>query len=543
MSRARVPGCVVAALLALGMAGAVAQATLISTSTASPGKIVARTGVDAATAPTAADFALRLDGATTVPATGLASVPASANSAALLLCVDRSGSMGAAALAAIQDVLRNTLVPRAGETQLPLSVALVAFGTRSTHLLALTSDPPAIVEAVSHLALDREREGKTRLNDAIAGAVAELRDSPAAWKRILVVSDGNDEGSALTQAALIQLATAPPSIAIDAIGFGTLASSSSGSLATLAGATNGRFAIAGTRADLAAALGRMIREVVPPPQFDVAFAYAAARDGSKAEAPVLEFRPRQGAVVRIPLGVQVAAAATSVAAPARTGTAGTDTTGGAGSWKTLFDAAAIKRVIAGAPLAVWIGLGLGLLVVALVAFFALRRGKRPLPAPLPLAPWPSPSPPPVPGPTYIEPEPPVAQSGARRTVVAFRWPAPAEGSTVAILHGLSGALAGRQFNVTTASTRIGAASGNDLILDGDSYVSGHHAILKAEANGLYMVDLESRNGCELNGTKFTGSTRSLLPGDRVAVGRTTFEVRTADLVAAGGQPKYEPRAQ
>ena len=65
------------------------------------------------------------------------------------------------------------------------------------------------------------------------------------------------------------------------------------------------------------------------------------------------------------------------------------------------------------------------------------------------------------------------------------WPLPGEQHTIAVLNGLSGAAQGLRLRVSKAVTRIGAAPDNEMVLDGDDFISGHHLTLKAEANALF----------------------------------------------------------
>ena len=570
MSRASIRACLCGAVIALFLASASSQTRLVSAIDDEPGKLVARLSVDAADAPQAGDFALQLDNSFALAATRIASVPAAPRSAALLICLDRSGSMGAAAIAAMQDVLARTLVPRAGETQLPLEVAIIAFGTRSMHLLSLTSDPTLIAQAVARLSVEREREGRTRLRDAVAGAAAELRSSEASWKRVLVVSDGNDDGSTLSQSMLIQRLQAAPAITVDAIGFGGLAAASSGSLSTLAGATGGRFAIAGTRTDLAAVLGQMIRQSVPKPVFDVSFSYAPATDGRTAEAPMVVYRLKGGEALSMPLGrAVVTAAALSLARGASSvpPLVHADTGGAVGSAavgdtpiRWWFGLTVVPTLIMRLPMAVWIVLAV--LLLAAIAWFALRRDRRDVVEPPPPEPTGFGLPPlqdePTIRPSY-EPyarssevahesalsqwAPPPEAGGERRTVIAHRWPLPGAGKVVAVLIMLDGAASGRKFRIVAARTPIGAGPDNGLVIDGDTYVSGRHALLRAESNALYVTDLDSRNGSELNGATFKNATRSLSPGDRVTFGRTSFEVDTANAAEGASPSGYEPRTE
>lgn len=542
-------------MLLLGLAApaiGASELTLLSVTQPRPGQVVARVSYTGATAPQPAEIALRLDpaGGPAIPAASVVAVPAGAAPAAVLICVDRSGSMGAAALASVQRALRESLTPSNGAARLPYQVGIVAFGTRSTHLLGLTSDPAQIAAAVAKISVERERDGKTRLHDAVAGGLAELRGTEVPAKRLLVVSDGNDEGSAISQTTLIERAAAPPAVAIDAVGFGALASSSSGSLSTLAGATGGRFAVAANGAELTATLGRMVRQSASVPQFDVAFQFAPAADGRSAPAPVLEHRPAGGTVSVLPVGVNlVAAAGPAAAVPASGGSHARPAE--PSMWAGLLTN--LRHGLSSLPLWAWVGAGLLLLmiVLAVVAWLSRRRStEAPAPAPSEQA-WT----PPRPGPTIIgtptaAPPPPTpatapaspARRGDRPTVIGHVWPLPGGGTAVAQLQVTAGPMKGRRFDIVVAQTRLGSADDNDIALTADEFVSGHHAVVRAEASRLYLVDLGSTNGCDLNGERFRDSTRSLSPGDRITVGHSTLEVSTADALR-GRPPAFEQRVR
>ncbi len=502
--------------------GAVAQSALVAASQPRQGELVARARIDAQTEPQPGDFTLQLGPDTVVAAAAVAPVAPPPASAALLLCLDRSGSMGAEAIATMQAVLRRVLVPRPGETELPISVAIVTFGTRSTHLLGLTTDPARIARALDGLTPDRDREGRTVLYDAVAGGLAELRASDLGQKRLLVVSDGNDEGSSLSQKALIERMAEPPSVAVDAIGFGALAASASGSLATLAGATGGRFAVSPSRSELGDVLARMVRQAVPPPLVDVRFVLPPSTPGRSPADAVLRYRPRAGTPASFAIAADLLQAPPDGRAAADAAAEAADAE--AGRWN------AARQRFAALPPAVRLGGAVALLAAAVLVGAALRRRGRTVP--------------PVVGPVVVdEPASPAIDvepgggdvepgggdvAGHRTTRFGHRWPLPGDGRTVAVLHGVAGAVQGQRIRLMSPSVRIGAAADNDLVLRDDDFVSGHHAVLKAEANALYVVDLGSRNGSELNGVRFGDATRSLSPGDRVTLGRSTFEVLAAE---------------
>lgn len=515
-----------AVLCATALAAHAGEVRLVSARQTRPGEVVARIDFTGPDKLQAADLRLRLDDGREASAAALAMVPADI---ALLLCLDRSGSMGASAVGAMQGALRESLASGDGVGPLPFRAEIVAFGTRLTPLVGSTTDPARIRAALVRLDVERQRDGKTLLYEAVAGGLARLRDTDARVKRLIVVSDGNDEGSQIPQAAVVQIAR-NASITIDAIGFGPLAEASSGSLSTLAGiTTDGRFARAATQPDLAAALKRMIRQAASATEFDATFRYDAATDGRTASAPVLLYRPASGASAALPMPAGLAAMAAAAPAVAVTvasepASAASGTQGPSGTLNWLFEL--LFKIKVTFPQLPWIIGGLVLALLVLLLFVWLRKRR-------PTAPSVAPSPPPSLPPTFVNPPPPPPPPppkppGRRETMVSFRWPLPGQGRTVALLRVTAGIMKGRQFPVAAAKVHLGSARDNDIVIDGDDYVSSHHAMLRAEAGGLYLVDVGSANGTDLNGSRFKDGTRALSPLDRFTLGRTTLEVTAPD---------------
>ncbi len=553
MLRALLP-CVGLVLLA---SPAHAQLGIVSVTQAAPGEVVARVQIDAAAAaqsatasappsaaPTADEFALQLGNDRLVRAASVAAAATDPASTALVVCIDRSGSMGASALAAVQAALLQSLLPRPGAAALPFQVAVIAFATRSDHLGAFTSDPKSLAGTIGNVTIDRGRDGKTRLYDAVAGGLAQLRASNASVKRLLVVSDGNDEDSAIGQSALVAQASALPAVPLDAVGYGALASTSSGSLSTLAGATRGSFAIAANKDELNAKVAAAIARLVAAETFDVGFRYAAAPGGGSVDQPTLRYQPKAGSAVVMPVLTALAdvdseKAAGRAAAAAASGADAAAGDGGLRAWLNalLSGYPMLQRLLASLPPVAAIGLGvLLLLALLLAAWWKLRaRSHGPdvavhppptvLPAPSSAPSWTQP-------PTRVPPAGP-APASARHTRAAFQWPLPMPGRAIAVLSGMSGSYSGRRFTVSRAATRIGYADDNDLVLSGDEFVSSHHAIVKGEANSLYLVDLGSRNGSLLNGVAVNNATRALSPGDQLQFGHTVIQVLPADASASG----------
>jgi len=68
----------------------------------------------------------------------------------------------------------------------------------------------------------------------------------------------------------------------------------------------------------------------------------------------------------------------------------------------------------------------------------------------------------------------------------------------------------------------GRSTEMDIFLD-DTFVSAKHALFEVTTEGLWVEDLRSTNGTQVNGTAIEESTL-LEVGDRVTVGDTVFQV-------------------
>lgn len=77
--------------------------------------------------------------------------------------------------------------------------------------------------------------------------------------------------------------------------------------------------------------------------------------------------------------------------------------------------------------------------------------------------------------------------------------------------------------IAAGTTTIGRRPGNTHVIAGDPYVSGRHAEVTADADGVRITDVNSTNGTLVNGVKLTPHEPVvLLPGDEVAIGQTRF---------------------
>jgi hypothetical protein len=79
-----------------------------------------------------------------------------------------------------------------------------------------------------------------------------------------------------------------------------------------------------------------------------------------------------------------------------------------------------------------------------------------------------------------------------------------------------------RFDLGGAVIAVGRASDNDVILD-DAQVSRHHCQLKLQHGAYGFVDLQSRNGSQVNGQPV--HEIALADGDRIRIGNTSIEFR------------------
>jgi len=79
-----------------------------------------------------------------------------------------------------------------------------------------------------------------------------------------------------------------------------------------------------------------------------------------------------------------------------------------------------------------------------------------------------------------------------------------------------------RFDLRGAFIAIGRGSDNDVIVD-DAQVSRHHCQLKLQHGAYEFVDLQSRNGSNVNGQAVEAI--ALADGDRIRIGATSIEFR------------------
>jgi hypothetical protein len=101
----------------------------------------------------------------------------------------------------------------------------------------------------------------------------------------------------------------------------------------------------------------------------------------------------------------------------------------------------------------------------------------------------------------------------------------------AVVEIRSGPLAGRRIPVEQGQTlRVGRKDDAELVIAGDTQMSGAHFSIACDEKTCRLLDLGSANGTFLNGERVTEAR--LREGDRVRAGETTFLVRLEEAVVA-----------
>lgn len=499
---------------------------VLSARQTTPGKVVVTIALPTAVAPKAGELALQLDNTPLIRADGVTTLVTPAGPAYLMLCIDRSGSIGQPVLVGLKAGLTKALVE--GRTgNLPFKVAIIAFATQSNHVLDFTNEPGRVAAAIKRLAIDNAPAGRTRLHDAIASGLASLRAQGEGSKRLIVVSDGKDEGSKLSADALAELAQGLPRITIDALALGALAQDNAGAISSVAGSNGGRFLPNADPNDVAQPLQRLIADAIRLSRFDVVFAYAPVADKRTTQQAALQYTPEGDTQARHLLN---AALVTQQVAEEPKSAASTPVQPN-GGWNIKVTFEFILDWLKNAPAALaW--LAAALLAAALGLWYRHLRAQettvvqeKVLVEGLIV----SSSAPPPPAPRVRAP-----------TAVGHAWQQPAPGRPVAILRGIAGTGRGQMISIDKALFRIGCDPDNDLVLVGDDYASGAHALLRFEAGALYVEDLGSTNGSQLNGGTFKSATRSLAPGDELRFGHTTFQLLAPQQAAGSGRSGAEP---
>ncbi len=414
----------------------------------------------------------------------------------LVLCIDKSGSMRAPAIAAIKQGVRQVLQNAPPK----VDMAMIAFGSTSKSLANFGTDAARHAALVEGIQLEG-RDSKTALYEAVQGAVAQLKSRSGA-KRIIVITDGQNEGNAaLTLEQVVNNASAA-GIGVDVIGTGPMASRGAASMETLTSGTQGTLVRVADGSSVGPALQDLIdRARKMGGTFQVGFKYKPAPNQLALEQAALALLMPSGERSTQP----VRARFVPVAA---------DTGSEEGGWSL--------------DLKIVIGLIAGALAAIALVFAVFRRRKPEPPSSVP------PMEPQIDAPVKAAP---VAERSTR--IVRHTFPPPEPGRPTAILKGRSGIIGNVSFNIEKPLCRIGAAENSDLRLTNDDYVSNDHATIRYDSGSLYLADRGSRNGTFLNGARLSQTPMPLSIDDRIRFGRSEVVVEAA----GGAAPQPEGQAQ
>ena len=152
------------------------------------------------------------------PRRGDATTRVSRDGIAMVMVIDRSGSMNARdfesdtdinRLHVVQNVFRDFLTEPDGSARRPDDlIGAIAFGRYPDSICPLTLDHRSLAAIVGDLEVLREREeSATAIGDALALAVERLREHEARSKVVILLTDGEDNASIIDPLTSAQLAS------------------------------------------------------------------------------------------------------------------------------------------------------------------------------------------------------------------------------------------------------------------------------------------------------------------------------------------------
>jgi von Willebrand factor type A domain len=273
-----------------------AAAQLISVKEVSSGVVSATVGLFTAEPPKPSDFWLRFDPKSAIQAREVKPAGPISSGTSVIFCIDQGASMGPVASQQIQEALGSLVSKPAPQ----LNVELWVFNSEVTKLRGFSRDGAELAAAIHEIGTRRRGDGKTKLYEAIALTLSELRNyRTEGLKRLILITAGKDDGSSITEDAVINEANAQ-NIEIDAIAFGAVADTGPELLARLARDTNGHFMFAANTPQLARELHKLL-DLTPVQVVDVLFQYDTAEELHRVSSAQLEFAPARQTPVSLPI--------------------------------------------------------------------------------------------------------------------------------------------------------------------------------------------------------------------------------------------------
>ncbi|MEP7340900.1 MAG: VWA domain-containing protein [Acidobacteriota bacterium] len=489
---------------------------------------------------TAQNLTLTEDGQTTVAASNIRPFKETGNGMAIVLALDVSGTMAGQPINEMKRAL-SAFLNQAGPRD-SVAIVTIADDQRVKVDAPFGSSPEQLKAAANALAV---RGRITELYKGLRQALALFDEAGLPErKRLIVISDGWDEGTAYKLEDVIEEALRR-SVPVDAVGLTKVDPKYLSNLNRLADKTNGVY----ERAEDSEKLEDIFRRGIERLQSTPVATFTAAKlqaDGQEHRVGLrLEANGRVAtAETKLILNKREQVSPSPVATPAQS-------RGPAGFFSRW-------------PKWIWAVVVAGLLAVVLLIVLFRRKSAS---APQEFAPQASASnsiesdsaieqpspydlPPPVIAPvieppgslpgepvaaefagqqfggTMVDPLPqPEPQARVRRkTQIRTEFAPPAPGRPSALLMAEEGAKTGAAFAVEESPFWIGSEDANQLLVDGDTYLSGFHACIEYREGSLLLHDNNSTNGTFLNGEPVKEMPRPLSYGDRIKAGRSVFVV-------------------
>jgi hypothetical protein len=461
-------------------------------------------------------FRLAVDDGAPVSGISIRKLESTGYGIAVSVSLDVSGSMRGAPLNAV----RSALIKYVDDAGPQDKIAIETIADDSRWDASWGDSRDQVKKALTNLAT---RGSLTRLWDGLLDAIAQLPATPLS-QRIIVISDGHDEGSRHSIDDVIAAATRH-SIIIDAVGVTRSNPKYLEELRRLADRTGGQFRQARQSSELEQLVSGGIGAIKNTPvvgfrlnhppadgrthHLQVTWNHGNGESTAEMDAilPVLAGRTTKNETMEKWLWPAVGAAAVLLLLIGIVTTL---------AWSRKPKAAAAPAKLASPP----------------VADEPVEPGRLPLLAPPPMAaPSLAKAMPASGGPGALEPrvvprEP--APAARRRTEIYARFPMPAEGQPAAWLLCEEGIAPGKRFAVDKLEYWIGSLDNNHLHITTDPTVSGNHACLVFDHDVLGIYDHRSTNGTLVNGQLLRETRQLLRPGDQIRIGRSTFRLQGAD---------------
>jgi len=426
---------------------------------------------------------------------------------AVVLAIDVSGSMKGEPLNAVKQGVLGFL-KRAREYD-SLSIATFADDVRwEASWGASQSD---VQQAIENL---QARGSRTALYDAIQSGLEKFDDGKAlpARRRLIVISDGLDEGSKTTLEKVVANASTSR-MQIDSIGIAIRSRQHVGFLQRISDDSRGVFREAPTLAELKDQISRGIERLLRTPValFDID---NLREDGKLHTLGVLWKKTDASDMLSVTLPT--------------------------GPWWSL--EGRLRPWQAGGAV------GVAVLAVGLLPFMKTRSRPQSPPQPAPAASSgrkethsarpgtivESGSAPPRKA-TVLEGVAPASGPGAsaaqparaaesRKTQLAPIFVEPKPSRPAIVLRGLDGPARGRAFPMETTELWIGASDNNHIQIVNDSFMSANHCCIRSEQQVLRLYDNASTNKTYLNGEPLGDTARLVKAGDRIQTGESIFIV-------------------